>query len=93
MWTKESEPVRRKQTDTHFALLPVQVELVLTDGHHPDGFNQRVAGIPCVNNQTSLSESLLGHCSSVEDNKTNIQYLCWSKKQICSNPEYKLDGI
>lgn len=31
---------------THFALLHVQVELVLTYGHGPDGFNQRVAGIP-----------------------------------------------
>lgn len=29
----------KKQADTHFALLHVQVELVLTDGHHPDGFN------------------------------------------------------
>lgn len=46
---------------------------MLTDGHHPDGFNQRVAGIPCVNNQTGLSESSLGHCSSAEDNKTHSE--------------------
>lgn len=59
---------------THFALLPVQIELVLTDGHHPDGFNQRMAGIPCVNDKTCLSKGSLGHCSSVEDNKTNTCY-------------------
>lgn len=80
---EQSESVRTEQTDTHFALLPVQVELVLTDGHHPDGFNQRVAGIPCVNNQPSLSESSLGHCSSVEDNKTNTQY------SACAVPKSK----
>ena len=60
-----------KKTDTHFAFLPVQVELVLTDGHHPDGFNQRMAGIPCVYNQPGLSEGSLGHCFSVEDNEKN----------------------
>lgn len=49
------------KTDTHFALLPVQVELVLTDGHHPDGLNQRVACIPCVNDKTGLPKSSLGH--------------------------------
>lgn len=65
-----------EKRDTHFALLPVQVELVLTDGHHPDGLNQRVAGIPRVNNQTSLSERSLGHCSSVEDNETNTEHFC-----------------
>lgn len=59
--------------NTHFAGLPVQVELVLADCHHPDGFNQRVAGIPCVNNQTGLPECSPGHCSSGEENKTNVQ--------------------
>lgn len=38
---------------------------MLTDGHHPDGFNQRVAGIPCVNNQASLSKTSLCRCFSV----------------------------
>lgn len=56
---------------TYFALLSVQVELVLTDGHRPDGLNQRVAGIPCVNNQASLSKRSLGYCSTVRDNKTD----------------------
>ena len=45
---------------------------MLTDGHHPDGFNQRVAGIPCVNNQTRLSKGSLGHCSSMKDNKQTL---------------------
>ena len=58
---------------THFALLPVQVELVLTDGHHPDGFNQRVAGIPRVNHQAGLSERSLGHCSSGEEEEITRQ--------------------
>lgn len=45
---------------THFALLPVQIELVLTDGHHPDGLNQSVAGIPRVDDQSALPECALG---------------------------------
>lgn len=55
--------------DAHFALLHVQVELVLTDGHHPDGFNQSVAGIPGVNDQAALPKSPLGDCFPVEDNE------------------------
>lgn len=35
-------------TDTYFALLSVQVELVLADSHDPDGLDQRMAGIPRV---------------------------------------------
>lgn len=35
-------------TDTYFALLSVQVELVLANRHDPDGFDQRMAGIPRV---------------------------------------------
>ena len=35
-------------TNTYFALLPVQVELVLTNGHDPNGLDQRMAGIPRV---------------------------------------------
>lgn len=50
---------------THFALLPVQVELVLADRHDPNGFNQRVAGIPCVDQKARLAERALGHCSPV----------------------------
>lgn len=50
----------------YFALLQVQIELVLTDGHRPDGFNQSVAGIPGVNNQTGLPKGPLGRCFPVE---------------------------
>lgn len=46
---------------THFALFPLQVELVLANGHDPNGFNQRVAGIPGVDNQTRLPKGTLGH--------------------------------
>lgn len=51
-------------------MLHVQVELVLTDGHGPDGFNQSVAGIPGVNNQTGLPKSPPGRCFPVEDKET-----------------------
>lgn len=50
-----------KKLKAYFALLPVQVELVLTDGHRPDGLDQRVAGIPSVDNQARLSERSLRH--------------------------------
>lgn len=75
---------------THFALFPVQVELVLTDGHHPDGFNQRVAGIPCVNNQTGLSKSALGHCSPVEGNETFRPYVDLKSKACSVTPHKKI---
>lgn len=61
--------------DAHFALLHVQVELVLTDGHHPDGFNQSVAGIPGINNQTGLPKSPLGDCFPVGDNEKHSALL------------------
>lgn len=35
-------------THTYFALFSVQVELVLADSHDPNGFDQRMAGIPRV---------------------------------------------
>lgn len=34
---------------------------MLTDGHGPDGLDQRVAGIPRVDNQARLSERSLRH--------------------------------
>lgn len=52
---------QEKKQNAHFALFPVQVELVLTDGHGPDGLDQRVAGIPRVDNQARLSERSLRH--------------------------------
>ena len=51
---------------THFALFPVQVELVLTNSHPPDSLDQRVAGIPGVDDQPCLSEGALGHCAPGE---------------------------
>lgn len=42
---------------------------MLTDGHRPDGFDQRVAGIPRVDNQAGLSESPFGHCSSAQEER------------------------
>lgn len=54
-----------QHTHTHSALLSVQVELVLADGHDPDGFDQWMAGIPGVDLKASLPEGALGHCSPV----------------------------
>lgn len=72
--------------DAHFALLHVQVELVLTDGHCPDGFNQSVAGIPGVNKQTGLPKGPLGDCFPVEDNEKHSALLLKANvcmKQMC----------
>lgn len=52
-------------THTHSALLSVQVELVLADGHDPDGFDQRMAGIPRVDLKACLPEGAFGHCPPV----------------------------
>jgi hypothetical protein len=51
---------------THFALFPVQVELVLTYSHPPDSLDQRVAGIPGVDDQPCLAEGALRHCAPGE---------------------------
>lgn len=48
---------------TYSALLSVQVELVLADGHGPNGFDQRMAGIPRVDQKARLTEGALGYCS------------------------------
>lgn len=48
---------------TYSALLSVQVELVLADGHGPYGFDQRMAGIPRVDQKTRLTKGALGYCS------------------------------
>lgn len=53
------------QKNAYFALLSVQVELVLADSHDPNGFNQRMAGIPCVDQKARLSKSALCYCSPV----------------------------
>lgn len=55
-----------RQNQTHFALPAVQIELVLTDGHRPHSFDQRVAGIPGVDHLTRLTERPLGCCSPVD---------------------------
>lgn len=53
------------QKNAYFALLSVQVELVLADSHDPNGFNQRMAGIPRVDQKARLSKRALGYCSPV----------------------------
>lgn len=35
---------------------------MLADGHRPDGFDQRVAGIPRVDSLSRLAKSGLGRC-------------------------------
>jgi len=51
---------------THFTLFAVQVELVLADCHHPDGFDQRVAGIPRVDDLTRLTKCASRSCFSMD---------------------------
>lgn len=45
----------------YLALLPVQVKLVLTDGHSPDGLYQGRTGVPSVHSNSTMSESPPGH--------------------------------
>lgn len=44
----KSNPALADSSHTYFALLSVQIELMLADSHDPDGFDQRMAGIPRV---------------------------------------------
>lgn len=55
-------------SETYFALLSVQVELVLANSHDPNGFDQRVAGIPRVDEKACLPKGALGYCSPVARN-------------------------
>lgn len=53
---------------THFTLFAVQIELVLTYCHHPDGFDQRVACIPRVDDLTRLTKCASRGGLSVDKN-------------------------
>lgn len=44
------------RTRTYLTLLPVQVELVLANGHGPDGLDQGRARVPCVHRDATVSE-------------------------------------
>lgn len=46
---------------THFALLPVQVELVLANGHYPDGLDESGVCIPGLYKQATLSKGSSRH--------------------------------
>lgn len=46
---------------THFALLPVQVELMLANGHYPDGLDEGRVCIPGLYKQATLSKGSSGH--------------------------------
>lgn len=52
-----------RNSHTHFALLSVQVELMLANSHDPNSFDQRVTRIPSVDEEASLSKGALGYCS------------------------------
>lgn len=43
---------------------------MLADSHPPDGFDQRMTGIPGVDEQTSLSKGAFGYRSSVAQKNT-----------------------
>ena len=36
---------------------------MLANGHHPNGLDQRMAGVPCVDEQPGLPEGTLSHRS------------------------------
>lgn len=45
----------------HLALLPVQVELVLADGHGPDGLDECWARVPRVHCNAAVAKGPPGH--------------------------------
>jgi hypothetical protein len=51
----------RAPPETHFALLPVQVELMLANGHYPDGLDERRVCIPGLYKQATLSKGSSRH--------------------------------
>lgn len=88
---EEFEESKVTVPSTHFALLPVQIELVLTDGHHPNGLNQRVAGIPRVDDQASLPKGAFGHRPPAHKYKRTQAHMrlrsasCSGGNRICRN--------
>lgn len=41
---------------TDLALLAVQVELMLADGHGPDGLDEGRAGVPCMHSDATVAK-------------------------------------
>lgn len=66
---------------------------MLADSHPPDGFDQRMTGIPGVDEQTSLSKGAFGYCSSVAQKNTKKMSES-QKEQVKRSPlkETKLIG-
>lgn len=46
----------KTQMHTHLALFAVQVELVLADGHGPDGFDEGGTGVPGVHGDATVTK-------------------------------------
>ena len=86
VWSKSghSRVPPSPQTRTYLTLLPVQIELVLANGHSPDGLDQRWTCVPCVHRNATVPKRpprhgspgkarirRVGHVMSVMKNSTD----------------------
>lgn len=58
----------------YLALLAVQVELVLADGHGPDRLNESRAGVPGVDSYTTVAKRPSGHRRPTVETDTRPPY-------------------
>ena len=70
---KDMQKIFKQRRITHLALFPVQVELVLADGHRPDTFCEGGGGRePRVHVNVSWSKGSPTHGHPVEERVTRL---------------------
>lgn len=67
----------------YLALLPVQVELMLTNGHSPDRFYQRWAGVPRMHSDATMPKGPPGHRCPREKERMSWGYATVSSDTSC----------
>lgn len=82
------------RTETYLALLPVQVELVLADGHRPDGLDQRWARIPRVHRDAAVSERPPRHRSpGKQGSEGSAELVTNCNDQLSLRPRWLLNAL
>lgn len=60
---------------TDLALLAVQIELVLADGHGPDGLDEGGTGVPGMNSDAAVTKGPSGHRRPTVEVDTRPPYI------------------
>lgn len=72
--SEKDSPTTTGTSQAYLALLPVQVELMLTNGHSPDRLYQCWTGVPRVHSNATMPKSPSGHRCPGEEKRMNWGY-------------------